>query len=131
MKIYGECRYTSAILDLGTRWKRVVSFRPRPLLPRPNPIIIGLKIMADGGVGQAGTVLCSEVLQTEMTRNDARGACFYPALLTDKDREAHGIRKCTCLSSFLPSPVTCELTTAIKFDTNIIRQLAWLQILYK
>jgi hypothetical protein len=30
----GEWRYRSIILDLGTRWKWVVSFMPRPLNPR-------------------------------------------------------------------------------------------------
>jgi hypothetical protein len=31
-----EWRYSSTILDLGTRWRRVVSFTPRPLYPRGN-----------------------------------------------------------------------------------------------
>jgi hypothetical protein len=30
----GEWRYSSTILDLGTRWRWVVSFMPRPLYPR-------------------------------------------------------------------------------------------------
>jgi hypothetical protein len=30
----GEWRYSSTILDLGTRWRRVVSFTSRPLYPR-------------------------------------------------------------------------------------------------
>jgi hypothetical protein len=30
----GEWRYCSTILDLGTRWRWVVSFTPRPLYPR-------------------------------------------------------------------------------------------------
>jgi hypothetical protein len=30
----GEWRYSSTILDLGTRWKGVVSFMPLPLYPR-------------------------------------------------------------------------------------------------
>jgi hypothetical protein len=30
----GEWRYSSTILDLGTRWRWVVSFTPRPLYPR-------------------------------------------------------------------------------------------------
>jgi hypothetical protein len=30
----GELRYSSTILDLGTRWRWVVSFMPRPLYPR-------------------------------------------------------------------------------------------------
>jgi hypothetical protein len=30
----GEWRYSSTILDLGTRWRYVVSFTPRPLYPR-------------------------------------------------------------------------------------------------
>jgi hypothetical protein len=29
-----EWRYSSIILDLGTRWSSVVSFTPRPLYPR-------------------------------------------------------------------------------------------------
>jgi hypothetical protein len=33
MKAYGEWRYSSTILDLGTGWRRVVSFTPRPLYP--------------------------------------------------------------------------------------------------
>jgi hypothetical protein len=33
MKTYGEYRYSTKILDLGTRWKWVVSFTPRPLHP--------------------------------------------------------------------------------------------------
>jgi hypothetical protein len=33
-----ELRYSSTILDLGTRWRRVVSFTPLPLYPRgTNP----------------------------------------------------------------------------------------------
>jgi hypothetical protein len=35
-----EWRYSSTILDLGTRWKRVVSFKPRPLYP-PGGICTG------------------------------------------------------------------------------------------
>jgi hypothetical protein len=31
MKTYGEWRYGSTILDLGTRWRSVVSFTPLPL----------------------------------------------------------------------------------------------------
>jgi hypothetical protein len=30
MKMYGEWRYSSTILNLGTRWMWVVSFTPRP-----------------------------------------------------------------------------------------------------
>jgi hypothetical protein len=30
----GEWRYSVIILDLGTRWRRVVSFTPLPLHPR-------------------------------------------------------------------------------------------------
>jgi hypothetical protein len=30
----GEWRYSSNFLDLGTRWRRVVSFTPLPLYPR-------------------------------------------------------------------------------------------------
>jgi hypothetical protein len=33
MKTYGEWRYSSTFLDLGTRWRRVVSFTPLQLLP--------------------------------------------------------------------------------------------------
>jgi hypothetical protein len=29
----GKWRYSSTIPDLGTRWRRVVSFTPRPLYP--------------------------------------------------------------------------------------------------
>jgi hypothetical protein len=36
MKTYGEWRYSSTILDLGTSWRWVVSFTPRPLFPRGN-----------------------------------------------------------------------------------------------
>jgi hypothetical protein len=31
MKTYGKCRYSSTIIDLGTRWKCVISFTPRTL----------------------------------------------------------------------------------------------------
>jgi hypothetical protein len=31
MKKYGERRYNSVILDLGTRWRLVVSFTPFPI----------------------------------------------------------------------------------------------------
>jgi hypothetical protein len=34
MKMYGRWKYSSTILDLGTNWRRVVSFTPRPLCPR-------------------------------------------------------------------------------------------------
>jgi hypothetical protein len=35
----GEWRYSSAFLDLGTKWRGVVSFTPRPLYPRgKNPL---------------------------------------------------------------------------------------------
>jgi hypothetical protein len=34
MKTYGEWSYSSTILDLGTRWRSVVSFKPLPLYPR-------------------------------------------------------------------------------------------------
>jgi hypothetical protein len=34
MKKYGEWRCTSTILDLGTRWARVASFKPLPLYPQ-------------------------------------------------------------------------------------------------
>jgi hypothetical protein len=34
MKTYGERRYSTTILDLGTRWRWVVSFTPRPLYSR-------------------------------------------------------------------------------------------------
>jgi hypothetical protein len=34
MKAYGEWMHSSTILDLGTRWRCMVSFMPRPLYPR-------------------------------------------------------------------------------------------------
>jgi hypothetical protein len=34
MRTYGEWRYSSIILDPGTRWRWVVGFTPRPLYPR-------------------------------------------------------------------------------------------------
>jgi hypothetical protein len=34
MKTYGEWMYRSAFLDLGTSWRWVVNFTPRPLYPR-------------------------------------------------------------------------------------------------
>jgi hypothetical protein len=34
MKTYGEWKYSSTILDLGTRWRQVISFTPRPLYHR-------------------------------------------------------------------------------------------------
>jgi hypothetical protein len=34
MTTYGGVKYSSTILDLGTRWRKVVSFRPRPLYPQ-------------------------------------------------------------------------------------------------
>jgi hypothetical protein len=34
MKTYGEWSYSSTILDLGTRWRRAVSFTPHPLYSR-------------------------------------------------------------------------------------------------
>jgi hypothetical protein len=38
MKTYGEWRYSSTILDLGTRWRWMVSITPRQLyLQRNNP----------------------------------------------------------------------------------------------
>jgi hypothetical protein len=33
---FGERRYSSSILDLGTRWRRMVGFTPRPLYSRGN-----------------------------------------------------------------------------------------------
>jgi hypothetical protein len=33
-RLIAELRYISTILDLGTKWKRVVSFKPRPLYRR-------------------------------------------------------------------------------------------------
>jgi hypothetical protein len=36
MQIYWECRYNSIILDLGTRWRGVVSFMPLPFYPLEN-----------------------------------------------------------------------------------------------
>jgi hypothetical protein len=35
MKSYGECRYISISLDLGSRWRSVISFTPRLLYPPP------------------------------------------------------------------------------------------------
>jgi hypothetical protein len=35
-RLTGEWRYSSTILDLGTRWRWVASFMPRPLYPRGN-----------------------------------------------------------------------------------------------
>jgi hypothetical protein len=35
-----EWRYSSIILDLGTRWRGVVSFTARPLFPRGKYIIL-------------------------------------------------------------------------------------------
>jgi hypothetical protein len=41
-KHMGEWRYSSTFLDLDTRWRWVVSFRPLPLYPRkPPPIPFG------------------------------------------------------------------------------------------
>jgi hypothetical protein len=34
MKAYGEWRYSSIILELGTRWRWMVNFTPLPLYPR-------------------------------------------------------------------------------------------------
>jgi hypothetical protein len=34
----GEWRYSSNILDLGTRWNSVVSFTSRPLYPQGNRV---------------------------------------------------------------------------------------------
>jgi hypothetical protein len=33
MKTYGEWKYSVTISDLGTTWRYVVSFTPRPFLP--------------------------------------------------------------------------------------------------
>jgi hypothetical protein len=33
MKTYGEWRYSYTILDLVTKWRRVVNFTPRPVYP--------------------------------------------------------------------------------------------------
>jgi hypothetical protein len=36
MKMYGECRYSSNVLDLNTTWKGVLSITLLPLYPREN-----------------------------------------------------------------------------------------------
>jgi hypothetical protein len=36
MKTYREWKYSSTIPDLGTRWRRVISFTPRLLYPQRN-----------------------------------------------------------------------------------------------
>jgi hypothetical protein len=44
MKMYGVVRYSSTILDLGSRWSCVVSSMPRPLYPSetaPGAHLIG------------------------------------------------------------------------------------------
>jgi hypothetical protein len=43
-----ESRYSSTILDLGIRWRWIVSFTPLPLYPRGN----GLRFPLDGRLGE-------------------------------------------------------------------------------
>jgi hypothetical protein len=49
----GERRYSSAILDLGTRWRYVVSFTPWPLYPRYH--FRGGRVGPRGGLDAMGT----------------------------------------------------------------------------
>jgi hypothetical protein len=37
LKMYGKWNYTSIILNLGTRWRWVVSFTPLSLYPKKRP----------------------------------------------------------------------------------------------
>jgi hypothetical protein len=51
----GEWRYTSTILDLGTRWRLVVSFKPRPLLyPRGKSPLYPLDRRLGGPQSRSG-----------------------------------------------------------------------------
>jgi hypothetical protein len=49
-----EWRYSSTILDLGTRWSWVVSFTPRPLYPRTNRPWYPLERRLGGPQSQSG-----------------------------------------------------------------------------
>jgi hypothetical protein len=40
MKICGEWMYSYTIIDLGNRWRLVVSFTPGPLLPQGKELSI-------------------------------------------------------------------------------------------
>jgi hypothetical protein len=47
-------RYSSAILDFGTRWRRIVSFTPRPLCPRGKGPLYSLDRRLDGPQSRSG-----------------------------------------------------------------------------
>jgi hypothetical protein len=78
-KLTGECKYSSTILDLGTRWKWVVSFMPRSLYPRersPDIHWIG------GWVGLKAILQAVEKIKTCPSRESipgrpARGPLLY------------------------------------------------------
>jgi hypothetical protein len=50
----GEWRYSFAILKLGTRWRRVFSFTPRPLYPWGKIPRYPLDMRLGGPQGQSG-----------------------------------------------------------------------------
>jgi hypothetical protein len=51
--VMGEWRYSSTILDLGTRWRWVVSFKPQPLWPGGNSPWFPLDRMLGGPQSQS------------------------------------------------------------------------------
>jgi hypothetical protein len=96
--MYGAWRYRSVILHIRTR-SGTSRFNFNQVL---------LKL----------TVTETET-EHDTTRYDTREARFHPPLLVDRDRETHGISKCSCL------PFLCSLVTREAMDDchkNVVRK---------
>jgi hypothetical protein len=92
MKMYGGSGFIdSHFLDLGTRWKRVVSFMPRPLYPPGKaPVYIGGWVDPRAGVNdieklkffapQSSNIHChlnTEVVQLHTEMQEQLKNCIY------------------------------------------------------
>jgi hypothetical protein len=78
----GEWRYSSNILDLGTRWRRVVSFTPRPLYPRGKSRQYLLDRRLGGSQSRSGR--CGEEKNLAPARNKTPAIQPVPRRYTER-----------------------------------------------
>jgi hypothetical protein len=130
MKTHTEWRYSSTILDLGTRWRWVVNFMPWPLTTQENCLWHILDRRLGGPQGRSG---CSEERNVTLAANQTSTIqpvahhCTdwaYHLFLTDQVKTELNIRQipfshisfsCMCPLSHYSIPPLFYLFTIIIF----------------
>jgi hypothetical protein len=92
----GEFKYSSTILDIGTRWMWAVSFTPRPLYPRRNCARYPLDMRVGGPKSQSRR--CGEEKNLSPTWIGTPGVQPVARRWTDWATLAHTWAKCKIIA---------------------------------